>query len=533
MIATTQPGRAVPDAQVVGRPSRRGGSIEGVERRSRRRIRRLASLARWRAGLTALVLAAAQPGCAINPVTGKPEFTTVSTSSEIEMGQKMALQVQLQVGMVDDPELAAYIARLGASLAEHSVRQDVSYHFQVVDMAEPNAFALPGGYVYVSRGLLALTDSEAELAGVVGHEIGHVAARHSAQRETRRTGVGVLSAMSSILGGAVAGSAGMQSFGGMADLYGAGIIASYSRDQERQADEIGQQIAGAAGYDPAAMPAFLERMGRYAELEAGRSEAPGFLDSHPPTEERVQATAHRASSVAVSDQEKLSATRAAYYSKLVGLPLGPDPAHGVLVRNRFIHPTLGYAVDFPPGWQTAARANLVAGVAPDGQGLIKLERQRGSGNPGAAASSFARANRLYLEDETSATIGGLPAFRARAQTSSDSGRLELDLTWIAHPQGVFRIISASPSPAFPRFERTYAAVAQSFHRASDRERASVVKRQLWIARARPGESLAALSQRSRNVWSVEQTAVANGLDASAPLTADQMVKIAVDLPFRP
>lgn len=449
------------------------------------------------------------------------------------MGHEMALQVQRQVGMVDDPELASYVAQLGASLAEHSVRKEVPYRFQVVDMAEPNAFALPGGYVYVSRGLLALTDSEAELAGVVGHEIGHVAAKHVAQRETRKTSMGILSAMTGILGGAVAGSAGMQSFGGMADLYGAGVIASYSRDQERQADKIGQEIASAAGYDAGAMSSFLERMGRYTDLTAGEAQQRGFLDSHPPTEERVEATAYRARSLEASDRERLSASRAAYFSKLIGLPLGPDPHFGVFVRNRFIHPTQGYAIDFPPGWATAVRPNLVAGVSPDGQALIELARQGGSRDPGSAASSFARANRLYLENEVPLKIAGLPAFRAQARTTSDSVAVTLDLTWISHPQGVFRIVSASPRQSFAPYAPTFSAVAKSFHSATALERSAVRKRQLWIARARAGETLEALGQRTHNVWSVEQTAVANGLDPVQPLADQQIVKIAVDLPFRP
>jgi predicted Zn-dependent protease len=400
-------------------------------------------------------------------------------------------------------------------------------------MMEPNAFALPGGYVYVSRGLLALSNSEAELAGVVGHEIGHVAARHSAQRETQQTGIGALSTMGSILGGALAGSAGAQSMRGMADSAGAGYIASYSRDQEREADAIGQKMAAKAGYDPGAMSAFLERMGHFVEFMSGGPQKPNFLDSHPPTEERVQATKWRAGTLETEDAETISASRAAYLAKLIGLPVGIDPARGVFFSNHFVQPVEGYTIAFPPGWQVAIAGELVGAVSPDGVAGIQVQRQRGSRDPTKAAHSFARANHLKLEGDRSATIDGMPAYRAYANTRGNSGPLTLDFTWIAHPNGVYRITSAAPRDRYAEARPIFDTVATHFHRSTTQERSAVKKRQLWIARAEPGENLESLSRRTGNVWGLEETALINGLDARTPLPEGRLVKIAVDLPFRP
>jgi predicted Zn-dependent protease len=484
-------------------------------------------------GLSGLVLSAVF-GCAVNPVTRRPEITTMSTSSEVSLGHQMALEVQRQMGLLDDPELTAYVSRLGARLAQLSVRQDIAYRFYVVDIPEINAFALPGGHVYVSRGLLGLTVSEAELAGVMGHEIGHVAARHSAQRATRMTGVGILSAMGQIFGGALGGAAGARSLGGLVAATGAGLIASYSREQEQQADELGQQMAGKAGYDPAAISGFLDRMARYAELERGRPELPHFLDSHPPTKRRVEVAAWRAGTIEVTDRATLSATRASYLSELIGLTVGPDPKDGVLIGPRFIHPELGFALDVPAGWQTANRADGVAALSPDGQAVIEVEIQRGSADPTGAARAFAQASGLYLVDQSAATLNGLAAHRARAQAPSDLGIVSLDFHWIAQPEDrvVFRITSASSKDRYPHFEPTFARVAQSFRQPSMRERESIKKRQLWITRARAGENLATLSRRSGNVWSIEQTAIQNELLPDAFLTSGQLIKIAVDLPYR-
>lgn len=446
----------------------------------------------------------------------------------------MALEVQRQMGLMGDPDLAAYVSRVGERLAQLSPRQDISYHFYVVDIPEPNAFALPGGYIYVSRGLLALTLSEAELAGVVGHEIGHVAARHFAQRDTRMTGVGILSTIGQVFGGALAGAAGARSIGGLAQTAGAGFIASYSRDQERQADEIGQQLAGEAGYDPAAMSDFLGRMARHSELERGRREVPHFLDSHPPTEQRAKLAARRASTIEIADRETLSATRASYLSQLVGLNLGPDPKHGVFTGRRFVHPVLDFALDFPAGWPTAVRPDGVAALSPDRQAVIELTVQHGTADPAEAARAFGKASGLYLVDQATTVRDELAVHRARAQAPSEHGFVAFDFSWIAPPHGVvFRITSASAKDRFPRFEPTFEQVARSFRRASADELESVTKRQLWITRARGGESLESLSKRSGNVWSDEQTAIYNGLVATAPLQSDQLVKIAVDLPYRP
>ena len=145
------------------------------------------------------------PGCATNPVTGRPEFVLLSIAQEEELGRQAAKQFAEQLGLVEDPDLVAYVEAIGNRLARHSPRQDVSYRFQIADQEAPNAFALPGGWIYISRGALAISNSEAELAGVIGHEIGHVAARHSVQQQTRSIGVALLTLLGAAAAGAAAG----------------------------------------------------------------------------------------------------------------------------------------------------------------------------------------------------------------------------------------------------------------------------------------------------------------------------------------
>jgi predicted Zn-dependent protease len=205
-------------------------------------------------------------------VTGENEIVLMSPEREAAMGREASLEVERDIGLVAAPGLAAYVGSLGERLGALSPRQDVSYSVQVVNMPETNAFALPGGYTYVSRGLLALANTEGQLVNVIAHEVGHVAARHAAGRETRAVGVGLLSMLGTIAAGVLGGAEAAQTVAQIGQVAGAGLIATYSRDQERQADRVGQELAARAGWDPAAMAEFLRSLERETALqhEGGR-----------------------------------------------------------------------------------------------------------------------------------------------------------------------------------------------------------------------------------------------------------------------
>jgi predicted Zn-dependent protease len=471
-------------------------------------------------------------GCAINPVTGRRELVLMSPEQELQLGRQTAAQVEQEIGLVESPALTAYVEEIGQRLARHSPRRDVDYHFAVVDMAEPNAFALPGGYVYVSRGLLAIANSEAELANVVGHEIGHVAARHSAQRETRALGVGVLATLGTLAAGAVGGAGAAEGAAQFGQVAGAGLIASYGRDQERQADEVGQKLAAQAGWDPAAMARFLRTLGRTAELQFGRQRGPSFLDSHPMTGERVRNTAIRAETLQVSPAAPIASTRSAFYARLADLRVGPDPSEGIFREQRYLHPVLDFALDFPAGWKTENAETAVAAQAPRGDAILVLQAQGPSRDPGEAAQLFAQQNQLLLGPGKRERIGGLPAYRVRTELATRQGPAIADLTWIAHPRATFRLMGLSPSGSFGNHAGTFRDAARTFRPLTERERAGITELRLRIATAREGESLAALSRRTGNAWSLEETAVTNDLPVERRLQGGEPVKIAVEVSYR-
>jgi predicted Zn-dependent protease len=477
--------------------------------------------------VAALLLAA----CVTNPVTGRSEFTLMSPERETALGQQAAKQVEREIGLVDAPELAAYVERLGQRLARNSPRRDLVYRFAVADMEEPNAFALPGGWIYVSRGLLTITNSEAELANVIGHEIGHVAARHAAQRETRAAGAGLLAALGGIAAGAVGGDAAGRSATQLGQLAGASVIAFYSRDQERQADEVGQKIAARSGYDPAALASFLGTLERESVQRSAAQRRPSFLDSHPLTGERVEATAARARGLVLGPAPPDAAGRAAFLAHLEDLVVGPDPAEGVFEAERFLHPGLGLTIDFPLGWRTQNRRDAVGAGAPSEDAFIVLEVQGPREDPLRAAQRFASASELPLSEGLHLRIGGWDAYRSWSQARSQSGEVTIDLTWIAHRDATLRVTGLAAASRFRVYAESFRATARSVRPLGSAERAGLEVRRLRIMRARRGERLAALSRRSGNVWSVAETAIANALPQEAELGKGELVKIAVEVPY--
>ncbi len=217
----------------------------------------------------------------------------LSTAKETEIGAEEAKNVAASIGLVQDSALVDYVAAVGARVAAHAKRVDVAYQFFVADAQEPNAFALPGGFIYVTRGLLALVNSEDELAGVLGHEIGHVEARHSLKRVGVASPFAIATGLAGFAAGIVSPTLGRVVAGTTGAVTEGLVVAPFSRGQERQADAIGLGLAASAGYEPAALSTFLETLGREGELQTGKEESFHFLASHPTTPERVRKTAER------------------------------------------------------------------------------------------------------------------------------------------------------------------------------------------------------------------------------------------------
>jgi predicted Zn-dependent protease len=486
------------------------------------------------AAVSVAALALMLGGCAINPVSKRPELVTRTASSERDLGAREAKKVENFIGYAGDRHLQAYVSQIGSRLAKFSPRQDVDYQFHVVDMVEPNAFALPGGFIYVSRGLLALCNSEAELANVLGHELAHVAARHSMQQETRGvlmspitlvTGIAgaATSIVSPTLGGAVAG---VGTFAGQL------VMAPYSRDQEREADHIGMNVAAESGFDPAGMAGFLTTLERELTLVHGReANKTSFFDSHPSTPERITNARALADEMQIAEPYAIAGTRRAFYGELDGLVVGDDPSEGVLVPGGFVQPVLDFRLDFPKGWLSQNMRHQVAAIAPNGEAYWVMEALTEGDDPLIAADAVKGRIGFKLTDVQRATINGLPAARLTMRARTSGAAVMLDLTWIAHHNVVYQMGGVTPASKFDTYRDPLVGISESFRPLDVSEIADLRVSRIRTVDARAGESLERLLDRSNSGWGPAQAAVANAIQLEASLEGGHPVKVAVDQPF--
>lgn len=369
--------------------------------------------------LLTLALVAGCGTTVVNPVTGKAERSVMDEASEIAEGKKAHAQVIAESGVVANPALQAYVNDIGQKLAKQSHRASLTWTFTVLDSPEINAFALPGGYVYVTRGIMAYLESEADLAGVIGHEIGHVTARHGAQRATsqQNAGIGVLAA--TVLGVLVEGVTGVggaaQAASQIGQTVAAGRLASYSREQESQADALGAEYLSRVRYDPKNMIDVIQVLKNQERFAADQAKADGkaapagnnWLASHPSNDQRLadirQVAARYANAAGYVDDG-----RERYLKAIEGLAFGDSPAQGLVRGRNFYHPDLGFALTAPAGWQVrnSAEAVLLVNGAGDAGLILRLV-------PAQAGSTHAEIIRNLLkptEGRTEArSLNGLPA----------------------------------------------------------------------------------------------------------------------------
>ncbi len=498
-----------------------------------RRLMRLQLVSIARLGLV-LLLALAIGACTTNTITNERDLVFLSTDDEVRVGREAADQVAAEMGLVDAPEISAFVAAVGQRVAVAAPVEGYDYSFQIVDRVEPNAFALPGGYVFLSRGLLVLSNDENELATVLAHEIVHVAARHHAQRRARATGVGLLALPGLLVGGLVGGTLGSIVSAPFA-VAGVGAIASYSRGQELEADEYGQRLAGLAGYDPAGLSVFLASLERDEALRAGSVRRTSWFDSHPVTLRRVDDAAKRAPALEPTQPRTLS--RRAYLERLDGLLVGDNPAEGIFDGQRFLHPDLDFTIVFPEGWKTANTPRSVGAYPEDGRAQIALELEGRSDGPREAANAFLwdlrQETRVDVARMDRVEIAGRDAVRGQFVVATRRGSVAVDATWIAHAGSIYRLTGVVPEGYGAEDRRIFGAVGQSFSALGTEQRAGIRESRLRVRQAYAGESLDELSRRTGNLWSLQETAVANGVSVDAPLSAGQSIKVAIQQPYQP
>ena len=311
-----------------------------------------------RRGCTLLTAALLFACTSVNQVTGTREVILMSAEQERAIDEKASREIEAQARAASDPELVGYIEAIGAAMAEHSPRKDVDYRFAIVEMDEPNAFALPGGHIYISRGLVTVANSEAEIANVLGHEIGHVAARHAARQQAPVRTLGIATLLSDLMSGGAPTPSDSERISGH-------FVARYAREQEREADRIGQDLAVAADVDPLGLGLFLRTLDNLARLTQGFSTPQTYFATHPAARERMleatsraqqhQWQAARPSRLPRKESALIADGRDGFLDRVEGMAVGRPASEGIFLEEHFLHADLGFSLRFPHGWTSRIR----------------------------------------------------------------------------------------------------------------------------------------------------------------------------------
>ena len=473
------------------------------------------------------LLAALMVACSINPVSNLPEVTLMTVEQEKKLGAEEAKKVDQEMGLLNEPALTAYVDAVGQRLVKESPRHELPHEFHVVDMIEPNAFALPGGYVYVTRGLLVLLNTEDELAGVVGHEIGHVAARHTVQRISRQGPFALITNLVSGVTGFFVPVVG-NIVGGVGNLAQSLVFSPYSRSQESEADKVGQEMAAKAGWDPVGLANFLATLGKEEALLSDGPRKPSFFDSHPATPDRVKNTTKHAKDLTKASREPVSPSHDAFLARLEGLVVGQRAANGIIQGQTYRHPDLNFFVKFPASWNVDNTPVQLAAAPKDG-GIAVILRAVAQGNdPLDGVRALEKASKASLLSKTqTTTINGLPAAKTQVGDSS----VTVDLTWIAYGGMVYQFAGIAQTRNFDSVRPVFQTFVESFRPLSTDERQSIREKRLRLVKAQAGETVKALTARSRSAWKSNQVAVANGLEESDTLREGQLIKITIEEPY--
>jgi predicted Zn-dependent protease len=463
---------------------------------------------------TWLCLVVGVAGCALNPATGKRQLSLISESQEIAMGREAAASVRSTVGLVDNQALQSYVLEIGRREATTSERPKLPWEFHVVDDPSPNAFALPGGFIYVTRGMLSLMTSEAELAGVLGHEIGHVTARHSVNQISKQQ----LAQLGLGLGAIFA-----PNLSPLQSLVGSGLellFLKYSRDDEREADVLGFEYMRKVGYDIDEFDDVFQALERIGEGEQGA--LPTWLSTHPAPGERVTAAQVRAA--AAGPQQNARIGREDYLQRIDGLVYGKDPRQGFFKGAMFFHPRLRFQLRFPQGWQTENLSQAVVALAPGNGAVLQLTiagdispetaLERFFSQPGVAAGRVARDR-----------LSGEPAVIGEFQAQTDGGIVQGLVSYLRHGGLTYQLVGYSGASQYGSYGAMFEQTIRSFGPLSDPAILNVQPQRIDVVKIDTAMTVSEFARRFSSAVPAQTLAILNGLpNAESTLQAGTLVK---------
>jgi predicted Zn-dependent protease len=488
------------------------------------------------------IAAAALMGCGtktVNPVTGQQERSVMSEADEVREGAKAHQEVLKEYGALKNDRVQNYVNDIGQRLAKLSHRNQLKWTFTVLDSPEINAFALPGGYVYITRGIMAYLDSEADLAGVIGHEIGHVTARHGAQRATRQQDAALVGLLGNVLGAVLdaKGGGGIgQQIGEAAGMAAAGRVAKYGREQELQADGLGAEYLSRVNYDPRNMIDVIrvlkdqEKFAAEVARAEGRPEPQGgnsWLASHPSNDQRLESIGK----IAVQYQTNKNYAdegRVRYLQIIDGMPYGESPEQGLTRGRNFYHSGLNFAMTAPAGWRVVNGADQINFINPAGDAALMV--QLAPPNAGRTHDEVIRNVVKPVSGRADRyTVNGLSAthFTGAVQAQGGQRGVELTVATSAAGQNYLMVYAAKDATVLQRNRSLLKDVESSFRSMSAQDAAAAKPWALRTA-ALPRGGFGDLARNAPMATLPEQQLkLMNGVYSSGGVQPGALVKVVV------
>ena len=459
--------------------------------------------------------------CIRNPATGKLELDLIPEGQEIEMGKQAALQAEQQLGLYKDPKLEAYITDLGNRLSQATPRKGLPWQFHIVDDPTVNAFALPGGPVFVTRGLLSHVNSEAELATVMGHECGHIAAHHSANQISKQELAQVGLGLGSVLSPAVAQ---------LGQVAGAGLqllFLKYSRDDERQADWLGFGYAANIGYDATQLTNLMKMLAGLTAEHPGK--VPNYLQTHPDPGERLTNVQERIKA-ATTDFSKATINREQYLALIDNMVYGEDPRQGYFQNGVFYHPGLKFQVSFPTSWPTQNQPQAVVAMSPKQDAMLQLEGAPPNLSPEQAAQQFFSQQGIQRGETKQGTSHGLASTVSAFAAQTQQGQIAGLVSFFAYGGMTWAFVGYSSAQGIQQYGPEFEKAMASFAPLTDSSKLSVEPARLKLVKIDKDMSVEEFNRIHPSNAPLEKIALINNIEGGGTLKAGQTAKRVVGGP---
>jgi predicted Zn-dependent protease len=458
--------------------------------------------------------------CATNPATGRRQLILMSESQEVQLGRQADGEIRQQMGVYDAPQLQQYVDRVGQRLARASKRPGLAWSFAIVDESAVNAFALPGGYVYLARGILPFLRDEAEMAAVLGHEIGHVDARHSAEAYSKAQLAGGSLALGGVLwprGQAVVNAASV----------GLGLaFLKFGRDAELESDRLGVGYTAAAGWQPAAMQGLLNTLARLDEAQGSRRGVPNWALTHPPAADRVTKVQE---AVAAAGKASTTTNREEFERAIDGVVFGDSREKGIVRGSDFLHPILRFALRLPDGWEITNSDEQLTAQPKDGAGVAFVLQlvQSASENLARAADASMTESGFRQTNGSATTINGLQAYAGTFEGTASGQRVIARAAFIRHGERqaqLYRLVGLAVANQFDSVESVFSRVIGSFRPLSQQEADRIQPSRMRFHVVRAGETWESIAKSvGDGAVKASTLAIMNGQDpGSAPRAGERI-----------